>query len=233
MSTTFLPLVRAEGINKNASRVGDATTDSISLKGAHSMFKNNKYTAIYQSIIHNARERVLEGYTESHHIIPVSLGGSDEDRVNLTPREHYIVHRLLTHMTEGEDRSKMIFALWAMSNQKGEFRPERNYTVPGRVYERLRQEAINQLRKTNKGRKYPNRKRPEYSEEERKRRAALITEMNKKRAGRPVSEETREKIRQKRALQDMSHMKGRIVSEETRAKISAAVRKNLEKKGEV
>lgn len=51
-------------------------------------------------------------YTEGHHVIPKSLGGSN-DRSNiaiLTAREHYLAHRLLCRMTTGEDKAKMVFA---------------------------------------------------------------------------------------------------------------------------
>lgn len=60
------------------------------------------YTRIHDSIIDRARLRgsnktVLNYYTEAHHILPRSLGGSDleENIVLLTPREHFIVHILL------------------------------------------------------------------------------------------------------------------------------------------
>lgn len=82
------------------------------------IFINNKYTRIYYSIISNAQTRTLEEttYTESHHIIPKSLGGSNrkDNLVALTGREHFICHRLLVKMTAGLDKSKMAHAVWAM-----------------------------------------------------------------------------------------------------------------------
>lgn len=77
------------------------------------MFKENKYTTIYNKIITVAKNRLLEGYTESHHIIPKCLGGTDEKNnlVELTAREHFIAHLLLTKMN---DSNKLKFALYMM-----------------------------------------------------------------------------------------------------------------------
>ena len=40
-------------------------------------FLKNKYTKWYYSIINNAQNREINDYTESHHIIPKSLGGNN------------------------------------------------------------------------------------------------------------------------------------------------------------
>lgn len=57
--------------------------------------------------------RTNTGYTERHHIIPKSLNGSDsrDNLVRLTTREHFICHKLLTKMTTGLERIKMLHAL--------------------------------------------------------------------------------------------------------------------------
>ena len=87
------------------------------------IFIANRYTLIYFSIIENARLRVLpkDQYKETHHIIPRSMGGdnSSNNLVNLTAREHFICHKLLVRMTEGESRGKMAFALVLMSGKRG------------------------------------------------------------------------------------------------------------------
>lgn len=77
------------------------------------IFINNKYTTWYYSIINSAMGRSNFGYTERHHIIPKSLGGSNskDNLVRLTAREHFICHRLLTRMTSGTERIKMLHAL--------------------------------------------------------------------------------------------------------------------------
>jgi hypothetical protein len=76
----------------------------------------NKYSNLYFKITSNAKQRITEGYTERHHIIPQSLGGNnDKDNlVDLTAREHFVCHWLLIKMTEGKDRSKMLYALNGM-----------------------------------------------------------------------------------------------------------------------
>lgn len=60
------------------------------------------YSKIYNSIIENRKKFPLEGYTESHHILPKSLGGGNEKEnlVRLSAREHFICHYLLTKMFE-------------------------------------------------------------------------------------------------------------------------------------
>jgi hypothetical protein len=84
------------------------------------MFKENKYSQCYYNIINRAKSRMLEGYTETHHILPKSLGGSDDlaNLVRLTAREHYICHLLLPKMTSGVPYQKMLYAYTIMSGRK-------------------------------------------------------------------------------------------------------------------
>ena len=76
-------------------------------------FVENKYKQWYENIISSARNRTIKGYTERHHIIPKSLGGTNElsNLVRLTAREHFICHLLLTKFTIGYDKKLMDFAL--------------------------------------------------------------------------------------------------------------------------
>jgi hypothetical protein len=82
------------------------------------------YTKIYYSIINHAkldgRSKTIQ-YFEKHHIIPASLGGSnDKDNlVLLTPKEHYICHRLLMEMyrNTGMAYVKMCRAFLMMSRK--------------------------------------------------------------------------------------------------------------------
>lgn len=55
------------------------------------------YKKIYHSLCYKTRSRSVDGYYETHHIIPKCLGGSDspENLVDLTPEEHYLAHQLL------------------------------------------------------------------------------------------------------------------------------------------
>ena len=101
----------------------------------------NKYTQWYTSITERAKNRVLETYTESHHIVPRSLGGGDEptNLVNLTAREHFICHWLLVKMTTGQEHHKMLNALRMMRAKKT---GQQRYTtkITARVYESIKQE---------------------------------------------------------------------------------------------
>ena len=84
------------------------------------MFKQNKYLQCYYNIINRALSRKNTGYTETHHIIPRSLGGTDhkDNLAKLTAREHFICHLLLPKMTEGVAYQKMIYAYTIMSGRK-------------------------------------------------------------------------------------------------------------------
>lgn len=55
------------------------------------------YSAHYERLIARARDRVLDGYVERHHVIPKCMGGSDkrENLVQLTAEEHFVAHQLL------------------------------------------------------------------------------------------------------------------------------------------
>ena len=74
---------------------------------------DNKYKKWYDSIVNHARNRTIEGYAERHHIVPRSLGGTNDatNLVKLTAREHFICHLLLTKFTTGYDKKLMNFAL--------------------------------------------------------------------------------------------------------------------------
>lgn len=116
------------------------------------MYLHNKYTAWYYCIINNATNRVLNSYTESHHIIPRSLGGTNEksNLVSLTAREHFVCHWLLTKMTTGEAKIKMFHALWNMRRAN---KTQKRYAtaITSRVYEKLKIERSKILSKQMSG----------------------------------------------------------------------------------
>lgn len=81
------------------------------------------YKHHYNLLIDRAKGRLLEGYTEKHHIIPKCMGGSNykENIVKLTPEEHFVAHQLLVKMHPGN--LKLLHAAHMMtvtskSNQK-------------------------------------------------------------------------------------------------------------------
>jgi len=108
------------------------------------MYLQNKYTTWYYCIINNATNRVLNSYTETHHIIPRSLGGSDEktNLATLTAREHFICHWLLTKMTINENKIKMLLALQCM-RREGKKQQRYSTAITSRVYEKLKIELKN------------------------------------------------------------------------------------------
>ena len=104
------------------------------------MYLQNKYTRIYNLIVRRAKNRILNSYYEKHHIIPQSLGGTNdkENIVHLTAREHFICHLLLTKMTNGTNRSKMCQAAWMMASTIST--NQQRHKVNNRTYENLRLE---------------------------------------------------------------------------------------------
>ena len=176
-----------------------ATSDySITAKELQQMYLQNKYTRIYNIIIERAKSRKITGYTEKHHIIPKSLGGSNdkENLVFLTAREHFICHRLLPKMLEGESKRKMVFAAWSMTivNNKNH---NRQYKISSRTYEHLKRERSEQLRNV------------PLSEEH-------VAKLKKARAKQVFLEETKKKI--------SKSLKGYKQSEETKRKRAESLR---------
>ena len=101
----------------------------------------NKYKNWYNSIIKNAQNRQIDGYVEKHHIIPQSLGGSNEtiNLVKLTAREHFICHWLLVKFQTGKNKSKMIYALNGMK-RNGDCTQRYETKITSRVYENLKKQ---------------------------------------------------------------------------------------------
>lgn len=91
------------------------------------------------------REYTEELYTESHHIIPKALGGSDgsKNKVRLTAREHFIAHLLLWKAFEG----KMTFAFWYMSHNKR----KHSFQLTSKQYANLKESMIRENIKNRKG----------------------------------------------------------------------------------
>lgn len=115
-----------------------------------------KYHLWYDRIISQSLMKSRSVYTETHHIVPRSffkqsnstgwLDGNPDDShnlVELTPREHYVCHKLLVRMTTGVAQRKMISALWRMANS----RKEHNF-ITSREYQSIRELAVNNIKLT-------------------------------------------------------------------------------------
>lgn len=141
------------------------------------------YQNIYGKLVEKARTRIETiGYTEKHHIIPRTLGGSDElsNIVVFTAREHFIAHLLLAKIYGGG----MWHAAHMMSNMK-------RYT--NRKYEKLRIEHAKQVSIKQTGKTVSEETRKKISQN--KDRSAKISQSLK---GRPKSEEHKEAYKQSR-----------------------------------
>ena len=112
----------------------------------------NKYTKWYQAITQNGKQQRLPGY-ERHHILPRSLGGTDdkENITFITAREHFVCHWLLIKIYPvGEAHWKMLNALRMM---RAENPNQKRYTtkITSRVYAKLKEEYAVLQSEKNKG----------------------------------------------------------------------------------
>jgi len=188
-------------------------------------FLQNKYTNTYFKIIQKSQNRVLDCYTESHHIVPRSLGGCNapHNLTRLTAREHFICHRLLPKMTEGLNKMKMCQAAWTMART-------RKIRISSRTYALLREEASKASSKRQKGKKIG----PMSEEHKQKIREANLKrfqdpaerlKISQRLAGRKLSPELKAKlsaIKKGKMPPHIPSMKGKQHSPETKAKMRAA-----------
>lgn len=143
---------------------------------------------------------------ESHHIIPKSLGGSnDKNNISfLSPREHFIAHALLTKMViEKKHKRSMAYAFARMkvSNNKSSY----NRIGNGRLYESVRKN----LREL-----YSGENNPFFGDHR-------FIGNNNPFYGKKHSEETKEKIRQqKKNFGKDNHFFGKKHSNNTKKIIS-------------
>ena len=106
-------------------------------------FLDNKYSHWYTRIVNNAKNRMIDGYIEKHHIIPRSLNGTDDkdNIVELTAREHFICHLLLTKMVTGHQKELMKFAVGKFIQTA----PKQQRAFTSWEYKKIR-ETISQVR---------------------------------------------------------------------------------------
>ena len=172
------------------------------------VFIENKYYRWYIALTEKAKGRVLgeDVYTEVHHVLPRSLGGSNDldNFVNLTAREHFLAHLMLVKCLEGQDKAKMVYALIMMIGKK-EKNPKRNkdliFHVNSRIYEKLKRICAELLSQKMLG-------KPKSLEHR--------TKIGNSHRGKIVSEETKEKLRHYKG--PLSSMWGRKWSKEERSK---------------
>jgi hypothetical protein len=161
------------------------------------------YQRIHDAIIDRARNRTLLGYRERHHVIPRCLGGTDksENLVELTAREHFVVHKLLVELYPTE--TKLIYAYWMMSRNISNSKYSRDYLVSARDYEHARRLFSEASSKHQRGKTLT---------EEHKEALSIAAKTRKTRTPIKHSEETKQKL--------SSLWKGTTRSLEDRQKIS-------------
>lgn len=96
---------------------------------SHHYFK--RYVRFIQSIRENT------GTVEIHHILPKSLGGSNEKNnlIALTPRQHFIAHWMLW---KAYSTKELTYAFFAMCNQNNPYQQRDTKRITSRVYENLK-----------------------------------------------------------------------------------------------
>lgn len=167
------------------------------------MFKKNKYTKWYFSIVDFAKSNHHHGYTECHHIIPRSLGGSNSKSniVRLTAKEHRLVHILLPKMVKTKKHTKsMWYALWMIIRAENNYQ-KRNLSK-GTFYQLAKEEIAKATSKLHKNKFISFETKQKMSEKAKKRK---------------LSDETKKKISQ--SLLGNIRAKGKTPSDKTIQKI--------------
>lgn len=105
------------------------------------IFIQNKYLKTYQNLINKCLLRTIQigVYYEKHHYVPKSIL-KNKNIVNLTAREHYIAHLLLTKCVNQIYRKKMVFAMTSMK-----FSILNKIRCNSKLYDKFQKEA-NKLR---------------------------------------------------------------------------------------
>ena len=105
------------------------------------------YKNIYYKIIEKAKNEDKNGkrgigYFEKHHILPKSLGGSNdkENLVKLTAREHFICHALLIRFLQGEAKYKMKWAFYQLCNWSTKNKFHKEQYINSRLYDKFKQD---------------------------------------------------------------------------------------------
>lgn len=178
-----------------------------------------------------------EEYHERHHILPKSLGGTNETEnlIDLFAREHFEAHRLLA--LENPDNNSLVYAWHMMSTRKDN--NQRQYNITAEEYE----EAKIAFSKINSGESHPNFGR--HHTEEAKRRIGQKTSgannpmygirrygEDHPMYGKHHTEESKQKM-SKAALKRFENLQnhpmyGTHLSQEIRDKISIAVKNAMQ-----
>lgn len=183
------------------------------------------YERIYNQIIERAKNRAEQriqhkkqgGYYEGHHIIPKCMGGEGRSPqwynknpstrhpniVGLTPREHFLVHRILIKIYP--DNLPLVRAFWMMCNSYND-----RVAISSRTYEEVRENIYKM------GLSEETKKRISVAGTGRKHTPEAIEKIRAASKNRKQSEETKQKLSALR--------KGKKLSEETIKKMSQSLK---------
>lgn len=84
----------------------------------------NQQAIDYVFLCQSSLDRNIDGYVEKHHMFPKCLCETNEEKLDkenlvvLSAKEHFIAHKLLSEMFEGNLKRKMLYALSALSFRK-------------------------------------------------------------------------------------------------------------------
>jgi hypothetical protein len=208
------------------------------------MFNDTKYTKWYYHIVEVARDRICDGYTENHHIIPKSLGGSNrkENIVSLTAKEHFICHWLLTKMvTETKHKYQMWNAFSCMLYRNNDH--QERYKINSRTFNSIKEQGAkiksimwsgeNNPMYGIRGESSPNfgkKQTPEHIEKLRQSRIGRIrSEESKRKQSKSIKgrKQSQEWIDKRKRCGEANSMFGKKLSPETIAKRNATRKANL------
>jgi len=136
------------------------------------------YFRVYFWLMEKSSKRQLQGYTERHHVNPKCMGGTNDkcNIVVLTPKEHFLAHRLLVKMYPNNGKLKFALRCMTISGRQ-------HQRVTGKLYAKFKEELALEISKLHKGKV--------VSEETR----AKMSASSKKRQRAPLSKEHKETLR--------------------------------------
>jgi hypothetical protein len=158
----------------------------------------NKYARWYKQIVTRAKSRTLSNdvYTEKHHVIPKSIGGTNlkDNLVVLTAREHFICHWLLIKFTTGRFKLKMAAALSMMHRTNNDQINRYKSVNFSRIYQSIKILNSEFASDRNSGRTYSPEAKARMSEAQKKAYRETWTPEMKARRNAAVAEANRNRV---------------------------------------
>ena len=188
------------------------------------------YQKIYNQIIERSKGRLLNTYTEKHHIIPKCMGGSNHTNniAVLTIKEHRVAHACL-HLIHPDHSGLALAYVKMFYGNRWQFRDK---SVPLKLYEKARIIAYEVCKQKRLGKTYEDIMGPEKAAIKKANQSLQMT-------GRTHSEESKTKLRKPKPIgfgeKISKALTGRVFKESTLEKMKKRCRKieQIDLKGEV